>query len=194
VTDLRRLVARLPELAPGWVAPKCSDGSWAQVSRAEPPSSGQPSRPQAAPQVTPARLRVGGEVEAWCGPCGRLTTSAIVAIVDGQPKQVICGSCNARHGFRTGPTRKRQAVVAAAPKPTKPTREQLEARRRQEERQALLKELAEADVVRPFSKRERYKVGEIVVHPEWGRGKVDTLMRGAILVSFRDAQRVLSLY
>jgi hypothetical protein len=85
-------------------------------------------------------------------------------------------------------------AVAKPSTPEKPvmTREQAEAKRKEEARFALLKELAEAPVVRPFVTRERYKAGEIVQHPEHGRGKIENVLRGSILVRFRDGLKSLS--
>src|SRR5207302_5529261 len=114
---------------------------------------------------------------------------------DGRPKQVLCNTCHARHGFRSTPARSKTSPlpVAARPAvPAKPTREQLEAKRKEDARFALQKELAEATDVRIFSTKERYKAGEIVQHPEHGRGKIENVLRGSILVRFRDGLKSIS--
>ena len=38
--------------------------------------------------------------------------------------------------------------------------------------------------MRTFNPRERYKVGEVIWHPEFGRGKVETVLRSSMLVRF----------
>jgi hypothetical protein len=49
---------------------------------------------------------------------------------------------------------------------------------------ALGRELADAPQVRNFDARERYRVGEVIAHPEFGRGKVETVLRSSLLVRF----------
>jgi len=46
--------------------------------------------------------------------------------------------------------------------------------------------------VRPFVRRERYKVGEIIQHPELGRGKIENVLKGSLLVRFRDGLKSVS--
>ncbi len=197
VTDLRRHAARLPQKESGQAVRKAADGGFPFLFSRDPPKSIEPSRfgPVLRRGEAPS-YRVGGELEAWCGTCGGLTEHAIVALVDGRPKQVICNACNARHGFRTAPARIKSlpSVSAAKPAvPAKPTREQLESRRKEEARFALQKELAEATDVRTFSTKERYKAGEIIQHPEHGRGKIENVLKGSLLVRFRTGLKSLSL-
>jgi len=136
---------------------------------------------------------VGSEIDAWCGPCKGLRTHTIVAMVSGEPKQVICQSCNGKHNFRLEPARRGKR--AAAPKKKKNlTRGEMEARKNEEARTALQKELTEATDVRPFSERGRYRAGQIIEHPSYGRGKVEHVTRGSILVRFRTGLRPLTTY
>ena len=196
VTDLRRLDATLPHRTGGSAVERAADaGQPFLLSRA-------PGKSIEMPRFGPVQrnaptYRVGGETEAWCGPCAGLTSHHIVALVDGQPKQVICQACNAKHGYRTTPARSKTGLPASAsssaPSKYKPSRDEMEAQRRQDARFALLKELAEATNVRPFTTRERYKAGEIIQHPEHGRGKIESVLRGSILVRFRDGLKSLSL-
>ena len=53
-----------------------------------------------------ANLKVGGDVESWCGRCAELTTHSIVAMVGSEPKQVLCQVCGSRHTHRTTAARK----------------------------------------------------------------------------------------
>ncbi len=195
ITDLRRLAARLPKKSAGQTARLASDvppsGGWPFLLQREPPKSIEPPRVAPVKRDQPA-LRVGGEVEAWCSTCGGLTDHHIVAIVDGQPKQVICQGCNARHGYRTTPARKSGDAPLQVPTAHKPTREEVEARKKEEARFALMKELAEATEVRNLAPKERYKAGEIIQHPEHGRGKIETVLRGSLLVRFRDGLKSVS--
>jgi hypothetical protein len=134
-----------------------------------------------------ARPGVGSDVESWCGRCGESTTHSIVAMVGSEPKQVLCQVCGSRHSHRTGPARKAAAAGGASaggeaddrPRPTDP-----EARRKAAELRALGEEVAAAATVRLFDPRERYKAGEIIAHPEYGRGKIENVLRSSLLVRF----------
>ena len=192
VLDLKRLDGQLPHQIGGQAAKRAVDAT-AQgapfLFRRDPPTHIEVDRTYKRGE---SAFRIGADVDAWCGPCDGMTAHAILAMVDGQPKQVMCRVCNARHNYRTEPARKRPAAAPA--KPAKLTTEQVESNKREQARFALIKELANAENPRPFAPRERYKAGEIIQHPEYGRGKVDTVVRGAIVVHFRDGVRSLSTY
>ena len=134
-----------------------------------------------------ARYRVGGDVEAWCTPCGGLTEHSIVAMVGDDPKQVVCQACNARHTFRTAPARK-----STEPEVTDNRGSggggggggQTRADQKAAELRALAAEIAQAAEVRPFDPKQRYRPGEYISHPEFGRGKVETVLRSSLLVRF----------
>ena len=130
--------------------------------------------------------RVGGLVESWCGPCAGLRQHTIAAMVSGEPKQVICESCGGRHGYRTTPARSKEKAAAGPERRGRVTREQADTQRREDARTALQKELTSATEVRAFQARQRYKVGEIIEHAQFGRGKIENVLKGSLLVRFRD--------
>jgi hypothetical protein len=187
VTDLRRMASTLPRI-----------GSIASEHTGDQPSAG-PSQVQAR-RITgvswrseaalgaaiPPALRVGGEVDCWCGPCEGLTTHHIIAMVDSTPKQVVCQSCGGRHGFRTTPARK-GTVESAKPSTPKESEAVRKAEQKAEELRALGREVAETSQVRAFDPRERYKVGEVIAHPDHGRGKVENVLRSSMLVRFPNS-------
>jgi len=192
IADLRRLASLLPRV-PQSVATSTPDRqvsgvsevgerritgvSWANVRLA--PTSG---------------LRVGGEVDAWCGKCGELKTHNIVAMVGTEPKQVLCQVCNSRHSYRTGPARKRNAEPNPMTASGRASAPDLEAAKRAEAQRVLSEEVANADAVRVFNPKERYKAGEIITHPEYGRGKIENVLRASLLVRFpRSGLKPLSL-
>jgi hypothetical protein len=186
VTDLRRLASTLPRI--GGIA---SEHTGDQASAA--PSEVEERRITGVSwrsdglggSALPPALRVGGEIDAWCGPCDGLTTHHIIAMVGETPKQVVCQACNARHGFRTTPARKpTKATATPTPHGSQDTELARRAEQKAEELRALGRELAESTQVRAFNPRERYKVGEVLSHPEFGRGKVETVLRSSLLVRF----------
>jgi hypothetical protein len=132
--------------------------------------------------------KVGGDVEAWCTPCGGLTDHSIVAMVGSEPKQVVCQRCNARHGYRTAPARKTSTEAQTTAAVSTMSGSEREAQRRGDEKaaqqRALANEIAAATEVRPFDPKGRYKSGEIILHPEHGRGKIETVLRSSLLVRF----------
>lgn len=184
VTDLRRLASMLPRIgsiASGHTGDQANAGP-SEVEARRITGVSWRHGDGAIPVVPPA-LRVGGEVDCWCGPCDGLTTHNIIAMVGTVPKQVVCQACNGRHGYRTTPARK---SASDTPKPqTAPESEAVRrAEQKAEELRALGRELAETTQVRSFDPRERYRVGEAISHPEYGRGKVETVLRSSMLVRF----------
>jgi hypothetical protein len=186
VTDLRRLASLLPRI--GSIAASTPDRQVSGPSVAgERRITGVSWRTDApAPPPSPA-ARVGGEIDAWCGPCEGLTTHKIVAMVGTEPKQVVCDACGARHGYRTTPARK-GAETPSAGGGRQSTPQESEAARKAEakaeELRALSREVASAAEVKTFDPKERYRPGDIISHIEFGRGKVETVLRSSLLVRF----------
>lgn len=198
VLELRQDTSWLPSPDRGRPVPLATDREWT-VASDTPSTPASTVASEVAPRVArPASRRgstgprVGGEIDAWCGPCKDLRSHTIVAMVGTEPKQVICQSCGARHNFRLTPAR---TGKPEAPSPKKKqTKGEIEARRNEEARTALQKELTEATDVRPFDQKGRYRVGQIIEHPSFGRGKVEHVVRGSLLVRFRVGLRSFTLY
>jgi hypothetical protein len=199
ITDLKRQAARMPQGAMGRAAELARDAGSVPFLEQRAPGKSIQEIAGAPRRGEKPRYSTGGEVEAWCGPCGGLRTHNIYALVNGEPRQVICQSCGAKHGFRTTPARKNEALPSAAPRSgggyrgAGPSNADREAERKQKELAALRSELQAATNVRPFSPKERYKAGEIIEHPEHGRGKIETVTRGSLLVRFARGLRPLDL-
>ncbi len=192
LTDLRRQASALAKQVSGQRVEKAAD-------------AGQPfllSRPQAVsgyrdgprtPRHKP-KYAVGGEVEAWCGKCKELRNHDIVAVIEGLPKQVLCTFCKSRHGYRTEPARASGLEESAAKsvpmmssgrsggKNDKATKERLQ----------LERELLDAVSTPTFDPRDNFKPGQIIAHPKWGRGKIESVLRGSLLVRFLDGLRQVS--
>jgi hypothetical protein len=185
VIDLKRLGSLLPKIAianrestPDRVA-----GGGAPGARRITGVSWSP-HDRAAPTTGP---KVGADIEAWCGKCGESTTHSIVAMVGTEPKQVLCQVCGSRHAFRTTPARPR-AAKSDAPSGEVGSSGRVsvdqDAQRRAASLRALGEEVAAADNVRRWDPKERYKAGEIISHPEFGRGKIENVLRSSLLVRF----------
>ncbi len=199
VTDLRRLADRLPMSSRGSDAvPLAKNDEWSMARRVhvvkEESAEEALSKLAAAPRrpTAPTGARVSAEVDAWCNPCKRITTHRIIAMVGDEPKQVVCQSCDARHKFRLTPVRKGTGEDKKKRK-DKLTAAQVEARKKEEAHTALQKELVAAEDVKKFNRRGRYRAGEIIEHPEHGRGKIENVIRGSILVRFRAGLRPIAM-
>jgi hypothetical protein len=184
VMDIKRLASLLPKVpaassestpdrvagagAPG--ARRITGVSWTNSERAAPST----------------QAKVGGDIESWCGRCGDTTTHSIVAMVGAEPKQVLCQVCGSRHTHRTTPTRRpaASATATATEADDRPRLSDPEAKRKAAELKALGVEVNAAAEVRYFDPKERYKAGEIIVHPEFGRGKIENVLRSSLLVRF----------
>jgi hypothetical protein len=185
VTDLRRLASLLPRI--GVLAGSTPDRQVSGPSVAGERRITGVSWRNDAPKPRPDAPHVGGEIEAWCGPCDRLTTHKIIAMVGTEPKQVVCDACGGRHNYRTTPARK----GAPEPAPTstrQPSSQELDAARKAEQKaeelRALGREVAAATEVKRFDPKERYRPGDVISHPDFGRGKVETVLRSSLLVRF----------
>jgi hypothetical protein len=185
VTDLKRLTSLLPRIAT--LQSSTPDRQVTGASAVGERRITGVSWGSGARAVAPIETaHVGGEIDAWCGPCDGLTTHRIVAMVGTEPKQVVCQACNNRHGYRTTPARKSEKAESAPVSLAAP--HEVEAARRAEQKaeelRALGREVASAAQVRLFEPKERYKTGEVISHPEYGRGKVETVLRSSLLVRF----------
>ena len=191
LTDLRRHASNLEQQVSGRRVAKAAD-------------AGQPfllSRPQAvsghrdgprAPRTRP-KYTVGGEAEAWCGKCKELRAHDIVAVVADMPKQVMCTFCRSRHGYRTGPARASSDAPAAKSVPTTTSgRSGGKNDKVSKERLQLERELLDAHTAPMFDPRDNFKPGQIISHPKWGRGKIESVLRGSLLVRFLDGLRQVS--
>ena len=197
ITDLRREAQALTKRAGGTKAVRSVDAGYVPfLEHRAPPKSIEP--PRAAPTRHTPKFSTGAEVESWCGKCRDFTVHHIVAMVGTQPKQVLCVKCKSRHSYRTEATARgakddglpQQAASARASSYRTPI--DPEVARRAEQKRLLEKELAEAENPRAFDPRGRYKTNEIISHPEHGKGKIENVLKGSLLVRFREGLKPLN--
>ena len=189
--DLQKLAASLPAPPTGKPAEKKPDlqffGTREGKSSRQPVTIGSGAPPRDAP-----RYRVTAEVEAWCGPCNDMKTHVIAAMVGDEPAQVVCQACRKTHKYRPDPPDKAKKPAARSTS-YKPGAIEMEAQRKAVEKKKLLTEFESAEKVRPFSPRERYKAGEIIDHPEHGRGKIESVLPRSLMVRFGIGLRPVKL-
>jgi hypothetical protein len=121
-----------------------------------------------------------------------MKTHVIAAMVGDEPAQVVCQACGKSHKYRPGPPDKPKKP-APSRGAYKPSATEMEAQRKTEEKKKLLAEIESAEVVRPFTPRERYKAGEIIDHPEHGRGKIESVLPRSLMVRFAVGLRPVKL-
>ena len=186
VVDIKRLASLLPKVASVAAdsTPDRAAGASAVGERRITGVSWSHGRP--VPTGGTARS-VGNDVEAWCGKCGELTLHHIVALVGNEPKQVLCTVCSSRHAYRTAAARRSPAsegAGTAASEDRPRSAQSAEAAKKAEQQRVLAQEVNAAEGVKAFDPKQRYKVGDIISHPEYGRGKIENVLRSSLLVRF----------
>ncbi|HEY6105013.1 MAG TPA: hypothetical protein VIV59_03460 [Anaeromyxobacteraceae bacterium] len=121
--------------------------------------------------------RVGGDVETLCKRCGLLLGHTVIAMMGARPVKVECNTCHAVHAFRG-------AAAQGAPRPARDRRRA----------QGFDEQLAARNVAgaRRYSPRETYGEGQVLDHPQFGRGFVSALRDGdKIEITFRAGAKTL---
>ncbi len=132
-------------------------------------------------------MGVGADVESWCGRCAELTTHSIVAMVGDEPKQVLCQVCGSRHAHRTVAARRTTTGAGPAPAARSRTAGGRSIRRPSAGRPSCARSARRwppPPTCALFDPKERYKAGQIISHPEYGRGKIENVLRSSLLVRF----------
>lgn len=121
--------------------------------------------------------RVGGDVDAFCPRCELVLGHTVIAMVAGQPVKVACNTCHAVHAFRG--TAARRVARARVERPRAAGFDEL---------------LAACDVAgaRRYSPRDTFREGQVLDHPQFGRGFVSSVRDGGKLqVTFRSGVKTL---
>jgi hypothetical protein len=191
IVDVQKMATRLPAAAAGKPAEKTVQNEF--LMRRAPTSSRPPMTPGLQPgEQRRDRSKVGvtSEIDAWCGRCAMVRTQVVAAVVGNDPAQVVCQVCGTRSRYREGPARaKKDAPARPRAAPSKPPPPDP----KEKERNELLEALRSAENVRPYLPKERYKVGEIIQHPEHGRGKIENTLPRSLLVRFAGGLKPLKL-
>lgn len=128
-------------------------------------------------------VKVGGEVDAFCGKCELTLAHTVHAVVGGKPVKVECNTCHAVHRWRAPPG---GAAARSGPRAARPARERA--------RVVAFDELlaARKGTPRPYSPKATFAVDDVLDHPIFGRGFVSALKDGGkIEVTFRSEVRIL---
>jgi hypothetical protein len=127
------------------------------------------------------RIRVGDDVETYCGRCKAERAHVIASMsTASMPAEVICRTCNSQHRFR-------RPADAAKPK-REPRAGSAEGGASRTSR--TVRETPPVSA-RPYSTSESYAEGEWLEHKTHGVGKVKAVRGGKIDVTFNSALRTL---
>jgi hypothetical protein len=137
---------------------------------------------------------VGKNIDALCTRCGLTLAHIVLYEVGGAVQGVKCKTCGAEHRYR-GPKPGRQRDVPAerrsahtssrTPRPVRPADSRL-----WEQRTAAA---APDVVVWDYKLAERYEKGDVIAHPQFGRGFVETITADSMDVLFREGRKALAM-
>jgi hypothetical protein len=117
----------------------------------------------------------------------------VVAMEGGQPAKVECRSCHRQHKYRAALPGTKKETTRTSPRAARPkaATEESPAAAGVNPLEALLSSQP-ASTPRVYSPAERYAVGDLLSHPNFGLGAVTGVPSpGKIAVLFRDTTRLL---
>lgn len=133
------------------------------------------------------RLGAGEDVDSFCTRCKLNLSHVIIAMVGEQIVKVKCNTCGSIHRYRGMESVRREVsrTGKAAPK----TRPDMTAKS-----QAVWETtMAEAKGEESSYDRERsYRVGDVIVHPLFGKGVVQRTSFSKCTVLFREGEKLLA--
>jgi hypothetical protein len=167
-------------------------------------------------------FKVGEDIDAWCTKCRTDTLHVVVALKPGDaaPKRVECKECHGQHMYhapKIGPAKpqvsgpavhNRTAAARTPPKPAAPKAASSKAPRASKAAAAApvtggLREWARRmdefaldhdRIIRAYSMRETFKLGEPVQHPKFGKGVVlEIVENNKVAILFEEGRKVLAM-
>lgn len=142
----------------------------------------------------PAPLTAGSEIDAWCTRCRLDLGHRIVAMVERQPKRVVCLTCDSQHNYRPP-----KGITTVAPKrkaATKRTASASKSIRATPTRSDWDERVAgkELSGFTQFSISRTFELGELVIHKKFGPGFVaEILATEKVSIMFREGARTLAM-
>ena len=125
--------------------------------------------------------RVGQDINAYCGKCKDERTHTVAAMDGDTVKKVTCTMCKGTHNYKSKP-------VASAEK-TPRTKAAGTARR---SREAVPFTIDPKRPVKNYSMEAAFGAGDVISHPKFGLGAVETIMApNKIEVRFQEGKKLL---
>ena len=136
----------------------------------------------------------GSIVEARCTRCRSILNHTIVAMVGEQIVRVECNTCHGTHNYHPAkedkPARTPAGAGSAARKPAAPRASRIDPAAAAREEWAALQPMDPAEAV-PYDMNVKFRVKNLLKHPTFGIGVVQTVQPNKIEVLFRDGRKLL---
>ena len=114
------------------------------------------------------KIRPGDEIITYCGRCHQERTHQIIALnSEGQADRVVCRFCQSNHLYRG---RKTGGKNASKDGPSS--------------NKMMGSSRAAAEPLLPYTGKEVYAAGDLILHPKFGQGRVIEARSGKIEVKF----------
>ncbi|MHB8770281.1 MAG: hypothetical protein ACYC7J_04730 [Syntrophales bacterium] len=137
---------------------------------------------------------VGKNIDAFCSRCGFTLAHIVLYEVGGTVQGVQCKTCGAQHRYRGARTGGSRDIAAERRRSREAPRQRPPVRpadsRVWEQRSAAA--LPDA-VVWDYQLTEPYEKGDVISHPQFGRGFVEAVTTDRMEVLFREGRKALAM-
>lgn len=125
------------------------------------------------------KFRVGMDINAWCGKCKLERTHAIAAMEGDNVLKVTCSTCGGTHKFKSAPVAKPKTRATGKSSGTRG-------------RKSDAYNIDPARPVKSYSMQSNFSEGDVINHPKFGLGSVQTSMPpNKIEVRFQEGTKIL---
>lgn len=138
---------------------------------------------------------VGKFIDAWCSRCGMTLAHVVLYEVNGIVTGVKCRTCGSEHRYRgPAPVKKKETPTVRGTggglvKLSKQTIRPVVSRQWEVKNAA-----ASPDVVAwEYKLTERYEKGDVIAHPKFGRGFVESTTMDKMEVLFREGKKLMAM-
>lgn len=137
---------------------------------------------------------VGKNIDAFCSRCQLTLAHIVLYEVAGQVRAVKCKTCGAEHRYHGPAPEKRRSVpavrrVGAGPAPRTRAVRPSDARQWEARNSALPPDV----VVWDYRMTERYEKGDVIAHPSFGRGFVESTTADGMEVLFGEGRKRMAM-
>jgi len=137
---------------------------------------------------------VGKNIDAFCSRCGFTLAHIVLYEVGGVVRAVKCKTCGAEHRYHGPAPEKRRSVPAerrsgAAPAARTRTVRPADARQWEARNAVLTPDVVAWD----YKLTECYEKGDVITHPSFGRGFVESITADGMEVLFGEGRKRMAM-
>jgi hypothetical protein len=139
---------------------------------------------------------VGKNIDAFCSRCGLTLAHICLYEVGGAVRGVKCKTCGVEHLYRGPKPQKKRDVaeerrsrIGGAAWPARPAVRPIDARQWELKNAAVAPDV----VIWDYRLTERYEKGDVIAHPQFGRGFVLAVTGERMEVLFREGRKHLAM-